>query len=624
MATTYIWTNNNSDLTGGADWTRALEVGGTAGSATFSIANNSTETSLGFTVADDPSTAGGSGAQNYTVKLNVTSGTTVILCKVSVARVDSSGTVQSTSSETSEQTMSAGSKTFSITSADLGTFATGDRLRVNYIFRSSQTMGGAASITLNGTGNEVDAPWTLAQVFERSASLDATASIATAGQHLFTRSNTAEGGSNGTTVTQGSGGNSGGTSGHYFDVVTIAGSNTLKFSSAQSLKGSLAYELVGASNSEVFLEWGVQSQIPGPQPVTFLRAYVYTPSTPTAARNMFRFRGPLPTLAQQAMLRIDFTGGGANRKFVIRGTDGSTNRWTSSANEPLDSLYRIEMAYSTTLGARVRFFSSPESTSPTEDSDWITTGIGTTDTSYIQCGAGGTQTTYGTTYLDDIGLSNTDWLGPSAAGQTFERAASLDATGSIASSGEFFSIFERSTSVNATGSIAATGQKDLFRAVGLAATADIASSGQVEGQAGQHERSASLDATAGIASTGQIIYQRSASLGATASITASGEIGGIITRSASLDATGTIQATGQRELLRAANLLAQTEIAVSGHVSTILTRSASIDALASIDSSGVFFGPNVGEPVDNARAVLMADEGHAKAQVSEGKAVIVG
>lgn len=93
------------------------------------------------------------------------------------------------------------------------------------------------------------------------------------------RSNNAEGGSNGTTVTQGSTGNSGGASGNFWDGVSIPG-GTLTFSTDHPADGSLGYKIVRPSVSAFSprFQWDFANE-------TEFRGsfYVYLPATGFAA-----------------------------------------------------------------------------------------------------------------------------------------------------------------------------------------------------------------------------------------------------------------------------------------------------------------------------------------------------
>lgn len=144
MARNYWLLSTASDLTGGADFTNLLAhnyVVGTPTATQYSIAGNATETSFGFTAPLEPGTAG-SITGNYTVLTNITVANSSVFMSVGLDRVNSTGTVQTSTAATAEQALAAaGEFTFTFTNANLGTFAITDRLRVRYIFRNSN-MGG--------------------------------------------------------------------------------------------------------------------------------------------------------------------------------------------------------------------------------------------------------------------------------------------------------------------------------------------------------------------------------------------------------------------------------------------------------------------------------------------------
>lgn len=167
MAQTFYFSSTDSDLTGGADFNAVLTTSpGTGSSATVSVANSSTETSYGYTPSGVPGTNGAAG--NYTVEVNVTAANANITINTAVARVNSSGVVQSGPVNSNGGAQSAGAtgvKTFSFTSPNLGTWSAGDRLRVSYIFTSTQSHGGAAAVDIerNTTSVEVVTPFTPSQ-----------------------------------------------------------------------------------------------------------------------------------------------------------------------------------------------------------------------------------------------------------------------------------------------------------------------------------------------------------------------------------------------------------------------------------------------------------------------------
>lgn len=144
-----------------------------------------------------------------------------------------------------------------------------------------------------------------------------------------------------------------------------------------------------------------------------------------------------------------------------------------------------------------------------------------------------------TTGIESSGISDS----------TVERSASLSAATSIVTAGQ--RDLQRSASLSAATSITAIGQRDLQRSALLSATGAVASAPQRD-----LNRSASLDATTSIeaASEAEGVVSRSAALSAASSIEVAGET--VFERSAALSATGAVASTGQRELLRAVSLTA--------------------------------------------------------------------
>lgn len=161
MAISYYLSNLASNLAGGVRYSnRLIDTPDTAASITIPVTNGATEDSFGYTDAGVPSTLP-TGTGNYTVLVNVTTGTTDIFCQIGLTRVNSAGVAQTNSAFTAEQGMTAGQKTFSLTAISLGTWATGDRLRVNYRFRSNRAHGGPSQILIeaNTVNAEVATPF---------------------------------------------------------------------------------------------------------------------------------------------------------------------------------------------------------------------------------------------------------------------------------------------------------------------------------------------------------------------------------------------------------------------------------------------------------------------------------
>lgn len=164
MATTYRRTNTDSGLGGGTDFNKAvlLPASDTTGSTALAgIGTGASSTSRAFTDVDVPGAAGVTG--NYTVELEITTGNTSLQVSVQLHRVNSSGTIQTSGAASAEQQGSAGTKTFTFTGLSLGTWAAGDRLRIDFIFRNSAHGNQSLTVSHGGANNEVIAPWDISQ-----------------------------------------------------------------------------------------------------------------------------------------------------------------------------------------------------------------------------------------------------------------------------------------------------------------------------------------------------------------------------------------------------------------------------------------------------------------------------
>src|SRR5207247_2445959 len=119
-----------------------------------------TEDSFGFTRAGQPGVSGITG--NYIVEMNVTVANANILLSTAVARVNSVGVLQTLSGFAAEQSAgSTGVKTFSLTSVNLGTWCSGDRLKVYCGFRNAAARGQSVTLQTGTTSAEAMAPWTI-------------------------------------------------------------------------------------------------------------------------------------------------------------------------------------------------------------------------------------------------------------------------------------------------------------------------------------------------------------------------------------------------------------------------------------------------------------------------------
>lgn len=165
MAETYFLTITASDLSvPGDNWDN--EINRTAPGATTlqqTVASGTTETDYGFTPSGDPSTDGGTGSRTWTVTVEFSTQDAEMEMAVNVHRINSTGTVQNSGTLSGEQTCNSATLTFTFSSTDLGTWASGDRFRVDFQVRSTAGHGNSmVAHTISSSGTRVDAPWTIA------------------------------------------------------------------------------------------------------------------------------------------------------------------------------------------------------------------------------------------------------------------------------------------------------------------------------------------------------------------------------------------------------------------------------------------------------------------------------
>lgn len=156
----YYLSSTDSDLSGGADFNKALLTTASASSVAVSCLSGITEDHYGFTAASEPGSRGATG--NYTVSLDLSAGNADFTVSAFVARINSSGVVQTGPTQVGTGVSgTAGIKTFGPTSVNLGTWSAGDRLRVTYRFANGAMATRNATVTLDADSS-VDVPWSAA------------------------------------------------------------------------------------------------------------------------------------------------------------------------------------------------------------------------------------------------------------------------------------------------------------------------------------------------------------------------------------------------------------------------------------------------------------------------------
>lgn len=211
------------------------------------------------------------------------------------------------------------------------------------------------------------------------------------------KTNSAEGQANGTTVTQGSGGNTGGAAGDYLVQVSPGTGGSIVFSTVQKAHGSNSYLFTPASGVLCFVIF----DDPAGSTAWAVRFYLYLTGYPAAEGLLLDVEGA----AGGAITSLHLLASGLVRAHnsagaVIPGT-------TSTSSIPLNQWVRIEAqgTVSATAAVAWQYFNTMDSGSPTES----LTGTGTIVTNSVMAAAGrviyGRFTASGATpafYIDDI------------------------------------------------------------------------------------------------------------------------------------------------------------------------------------------------------------------------------
>lgn len=154
--TTFYLSSANSDLNGGADFSKNLTTTtNSASTLQMSIVKAATETQYAWTQAGVLNNADWE-TNGFTIRLNVTavSTSTDIHINVQVDRVFANGAVRESSATSTEQDITAaGLYTYSIASKDWAAGAASDRMRTRYIIRNSKT---TAARTVDFSFNDIN------------------------------------------------------------------------------------------------------------------------------------------------------------------------------------------------------------------------------------------------------------------------------------------------------------------------------------------------------------------------------------------------------------------------------------------------------------------------------------
>lgn len=237
---------------------------------------------------------------------------------------------------------------------------------------------------------------------------------------MTTLVNSFEGGSNGVTVSTA---NSGGLSGNPFDVMNIGTGATVAYSTTHAAHGSVSCEVATtASSAAANAEWSASM---GSQTQVWFRMYLYFTAWPAANIAVWRaFQG-----GNQVCGLDVFTPG--LLKFFDANNSGII---TSTATIPVGSWFRVEgfvIGSASTGQVQMKLFDNPDGTIPTETDTSAANQNTFGHPDNYRYGGVSASTNIGPFWMDNVGLSNTGYLGPAKAASSGSIVPSLIAAGAI-------------------------------------------------------------------------------------------------------------------------------------------------------------------------------------------------
>lgn len=241
------------------------------------------------------------------------------------------------------------------------------------------------------------------------------------------RSNSFEGGSNGVTLTQGSGGNTGGSSGDFLDAVDNgAGAGTVTFSTGQAAHGSVSMLTSTAGVSSLAYAGYTLSSVT----TDYMRCYIRLTALPGVVQILVRYLSG----ASQS-LRVNVKSGGT---LEVRDAGNSVVGTTTSAVS-INTWWRLEMftTFSATVGAvQLRLYNTADGTSITDSLNLSGLAF-TANATSVRFGVGAAAASVSTTYYDDVAVEGATWHGPAVRSVTPTGIAVAATPGSTALSQTF-------------------------------------------------------------------------------------------------------------------------------------------------------------------------------------------
>lgn len=224
---------------------------------------------------------------------------------------------------------------------------------------------------------------------------------------MTTKTNNAQGGSDNVTVVPGSGGNSGGLSGNYWDVISNPGVGDLKFSAAAAVHGGMGYRFTNASGSQSIARFsGFASKL------GVVRFYLKSVS-------------PIPGSGEPIMQVCTATDGNIMELYIDQNSKYTIINAVYGGFTTLTNGYqagdRIEISWnigtSTSNGAWTMKLFRGDSTTAVETKSSTTENLGTVNWGYVQWGQISASAWTATLDMDDFAVADgtNTMFGPAVA-----------------------------------------------------------------------------------------------------------------------------------------------------------------------------------------------------------------
>jgi Fibronectin type III domain len=260
---------------------------------------------------------------------------------------------------------------------------------------------GAASTTVTGLSNGVSYTFTVTATNGAGTSDPSDPSNSVTPTGFSGKSNTAEGGTAGVSVTTG---NSGGASGNAFTVVSRGSGATLIYSAAAAAHGAWGYSIKGSSGTATFVGWN------GYSATSMAIRFYYNPG-PTLPSKVMRLADIRNSTATASRVELS-----ASNQLFIQNAAGTTVTTFPHALQA-NTWYRIELTISISSSAAAinAAYYPADSTTPVDPAySTITGNTGTANITQVSIGSAANATWTGTSYFDDLAAQagSTAFIGP--------------------------------------------------------------------------------------------------------------------------------------------------------------------------------------------------------------------